>query len=148
MDTLIKNIIKKKEYYFADDLIKLNLDFFSKCKNGRRIIDIKKLSKNDYIFAKNINGKWIKSNGDSYKFDKVFIRSKWINENVPDDNSDENNEENNEEDNEEDNDDITMAPGLIDLKKSEKMKNNKGNILDIEIRGTSVAYEKLYRFAI
>ena len=130
MDNLTINNIKSKEYYYADDLIKLNLEFFNGCKNGRRIIDNKKLSKNDYIFAKNINGKWMKSDGLSYKFDKVFIRTDWIKENVPD-------EEDNDEDNDEDeNNEITMAPGLIDLKKSEKMKDNKGNILEIEIRGT------------
>jgi hypothetical protein len=45
MDTLKQIIINDKKYYFADDLINLELSFFNNCTNGRRIVDNKKLSK-------------------------------------------------------------------------------------------------------
>ncbi len=133
MDTLKLYTINKRNYYLADDLINLNINILHGCKNGRRIIDEKSLTTNDYTFAKYINKKWISSNGSSYKYDKVFIRKKWLDNKLIQDGDDEDDEEELEEEIE---DEILMAPGIITLKKSEKMKDNKGNILEIEIRGT------------
>ena len=146
MDKLKQLVINKKKYYLSDDLINVSLPFFDGCINGRRIIKNKKLTKNDYIYAKMKNEKWVESKGNSYKFDKVLVRKKWIDQNVVNDSNDsekddfidepENETDNNVDDEINNNDEISMAPGIIELKKSEKMKDNKGNRLEIEIRGT------------
>ncbi len=131
-------------------MIDANLDILKKIKNGRRLIEEKNLSKNEYIYAKQHNNKWLKSDGSSYRFDKVFIRKNWLDEKLAeeDDNSDsdddivsdseddENNDSYDESDNDDKSDEILMAPGIIKLSKSEKMKDNNGKILDVEIRGT------------
>jgi hypothetical protein len=138
MDKLKQIIINKQKYYTADEILALELPFLKTCKNGRRIIKKKKLTKNDYIYAKIKNNEWIKSDGNSYKFDKVLINKKWLDEKyVDEEDIEESHEDNDEESHEDNNDDeITIVPDIIELKKSEKMKDNKGNILEIEIRGT------------
>lgn len=120
----------------------------SKCINNRRIILNKELSKNDYIFARiDDKKKWGISNGKSNKYDKIFIRVKWFDKNVAnkeDDEDDEDNEDNEEQENHKEvKDEITMAPAIIKLKKSEKIKDDNNNILDIEVRG-SRRYDDCY----
>jgi hypothetical protein len=69
----------------------------------------------------------------------VFISKKWVDENIINDDNDVDDDNNDADDDNNDNesvDEITMAPGIIELKKSEKIKDNRGNILEIEIRGT------------
>ncbi|AVL94408.1 hypothetical protein ma894 [Moumouvirus australiensis] len=106
------------------------------------------------------NGKsWIKSSDKSCKYDKIIIKAEYVEKNIfpkkskkdndnedydnNSDNEDSDNEDNDNEDNDnEDNDsddevnDITIAPGIIKLTKKEKMKDNSGNIIEIEVRGT------------
>src|SRR5580693_6216362 len=106
MDKLKQIIINKQKYYTADEILALELPFLKACKNGRRIIENKKLTKNDYIYAKIKNNKWIKSDGNSYKFDKVLINKKWFDEKYVDEeekNNEENEEESHEEESNEDN---------------------------------------------
>ena len=59
MDTLKLYTIAKRIYYSTDNLIILNMDILKGCKNGRRIIDEKKLCTSDYVHAKFYNKKWI-----------------------------------------------------------------------------------------
>ncbi|AVG46755.1 hypothetical protein [Acanthamoeba polyphaga mimivirus] len=78
----------------------------------------------------------------SRKFDKVFIRTSWLEEKLNNDSDDEDsndqadNELDSDNDNDNDNNKITLAPGIIKLTKNEKLKDNKGNIVEIEVRGT------------
>jgi len=76
---------------------------------------------------------------NKWKFDKVLLSTKWANKYIPyfviNDNDDENEDENENED-DENGDDITTAPGIITLKKREMLKDNNGNIIEIEVRGT------------
>lgn len=154
MDTLTKIVINKKKYYLSDDLLKLNLFELQDCTNGRRIIEKKNMAKKDYIFAKRMGKKWIKSRGTSYKIDRVLISKEWTEENLNEEGDSEEECEECEESEEFSNceeteyneaeDDvenkstkkIIPMPGLIELKKSEKMKDNEGKIVEIEIRGT------------
>ena len=78
MDTLTIYKINNKKYYLSNDVLKLNLLKFKGCTNGRRIIDEKKLTKKNYIYAKQINQKWVISDGKSYKWDKVFLSVVWV----------------------------------------------------------------------
>ncbi|BCS83741.1 hypothetical protein QLL95_gp0382 [Cotonvirus japonicus] len=153
MDTLTKIKIVGKEYYHTDDILKLKIQEFKKCTNGRQLVGKIKIEEKDYIYAANKNGKWIKTNGNSRKFDKVFIKVSWLEEYVNNSNNEyseeenensdsENEEENNDSENEEEINDlenkeiITMAPGIIKLTKKEKIKDDKNKIIEIEVRGT------------
>lgn len=107
------------------------------------------------IFLQKKTGKhWVQTSGTSYKIDRVLISTKWADDNLHQDNeseeenveeseeenveeSEENSEENSEEDNVIRSTKKTIPmPGLIELKKSEKMRDNDGKIVEIEIRGT------------
>lgn len=140
MDTLKKITINNKKYYSADDLLKLNLNELEDCTNGRKILDKKNLAKRDYVFGKLKNKTWIETTGKSYKVDRVFISTKWAEDNLNKDDEIEESEENDNEDEESKEESqppkIIQMPGLIELKKSEKMRDNEGNIIEIEIRGT------------
>ncbi|AZL89711.1 MUTS family DNA-binding domain protein [Megavirus baoshan] len=121
------------------------------------------------------NGKsWIKSSDKSCKYDKIIIKSDYVEKNVfpkkskkdndsddedndsDDEDNDSDNEdndsdnENNDDDSEEEDNEITIAPGIIKLTKKEKMKDNSGNIIEIEVRGTrdhDNCYFKVYDVA-
>jgi prophage antirepressor-like protein len=176
MDTLTKYNITKKEYIKIDELLQLKMVTLEDCKNSRRFIDIKKVPKNEFIYAKYLKGRWITTCGKSFKYDKVFVTVDWINANItdgeeesneesdheteelneeseeeieeepeeePEPESEEEIEEEPEEEPEEESEEeidvkskILLEPGLIELKKSEKIKDTDGNILEIEVRGT------------
>nr|WBF70252.1 hypothetical protein [Megavirus caiporensis] len=159
MDNLTKIKINKINYYQADDMIKQKIKICKGSPNGRRLIDNINIPEENYIYASKQTGKWIISNGKSRKFDKVFVSASWLekkldeelNENESD--SDDENNNNNELDSVDNNDDdnkITLAPGIIKLTKKEKMKDNSGNIIEIEVRGTrdhNNCYFKVYDIA-
>ncbi|ANB51133.1 hypothetical protein [Powai lake megavirus] len=135
MNTLKDIKINGIKYYHADDLISLKLTQFKGCTNGRRLISNLNIDDNNYVFATNKSGKWIKTDGKSRKFDKVLIKVSWIKDNVSDE--DDNDDSNNNSDNEDNlENEIVMAPGIIKLNKIEKIKDDKKKIVDIEVRGT------------
>ena len=120
--------IGKKNYYLADDLMMTYPSFFKGCKNSKSIITKKdRLPKNKYIFARKINDEWIESEGNSKKFDKLFIYKKWYDDN----------HSNDKEDN------IVEAPNLIHLEDNEMFTDNDGNLIDIEVRGER-EFDKCY----
>ncbi|AGD93058.1 hypothetical protein LBA_01140 [Megavirus lba] len=140
MNTLKDIKINGIKYYHADDLISLKLSQFKSCTNGRRLISNLNIDDNNYIFATNKSGKWIKTDGKSRKFDKVLIKVSWIKDNISDDDEsdNDNNDDNNNNSDNEDNleNEIVMAPGIIKLTKNEKIRDDKKKIVDIEVRGT------------
>lgn len=77
MENLKTYTISKKQYISPDDLMKLDLPKF-KCKNGRRFVTKFKLANKDYIYAKSKSGQWIQSAGESYRHDKVFLTTTWV----------------------------------------------------------------------
>ena len=122
METIIINNI---EYYKGDDLFIHTPIFCKKSRTARELIKHKNIE--NTIYAKNINGEWIKTDGNSKKFDKILIPKNFCNT-IP-----ELNNENNEiiiDDN-----GIEKAPEIICLNDNEKFKDENGNILEIETRG-------------
>ena len=112
--------INNKTYINADYLIK-NLNNFAKgCRSSRELI--KKKNIDDFIYLKKKDDIWIESSGKSIKYDKVFINKDYI-KSIPKINREIIKDNKNE------------APPIIELKESEKFKDDDGNILDIETRG-------------
>lgn len=148
MDKLPKYTIANKKYIKIDELLELKMIVLEDCKNSRRFIDKQKVPKKDYIYAKYQKGKWLTTRGKSYKLDKVFVTADWINTNISGVEEEELEEELIEQ-SEETEEEIQMKPkiltepGLIELKKSEKIKDCDGNIIEIEVRGTR-EYDNCY----
>lgn len=116
------------EYVSCDDVMKEAPIYSKNSRNTRSLIKRKGINDDMYIFAKqNGNGKWIKTDGKSIKFDKVFLRKDYLN-NIPElsDNDAEIVDDNG----------ILTAPPIIELNDNEKFKDDDGNIVDIETRGT------------
>ncbi|AAV50280.1 hypothetical protein [Acanthamoeba polyphaga mimivirus] len=153
MNKLKKIQMKETDYYFGNDIAQLNLPGLKKYTNGRRLVEDQGISNKHYMFVRHDGDSWIKSSDKSCKFDKIIIKADYVEKHIfpkkmkpnkdddeeedEDDEDDEDDEEedNEEEDNEEENE-ITIAPGIIKLSKKEKMKDNSGNIIEIEVRGT------------
>ncbi|AEQ32483.2 hypothetical protein [Megavirus chiliensis] len=150
MNNIEKIKIKGVEYYFGNDIVQLQLPGLKKYTNGRRLVEDQEISEKNYMFVRHNGKSWIKSSDKSCKYDKIIIKSDYVEKNIfpkkDDENNDSDNEddesddENNESDNDSDSDnednEITIAPGIIKLTKKEKMKDNSGNIIEIEVRGT------------
>ncbi|XWV26726.1 hypothetical protein QJ857_gp0329 [Tupanvirus soda lake] len=120
--------ISKRNYYLADDLMSNYPSFFRGCKNSRSITTRKdKLPKDKYIYARNVSNKWLESDGNSKKFDKLFISKKWFDENHADSKEDV----------------IEIAPKIIHLEDHEMFTDNNGNLIDIEVRGER-EFDKCY----
>ncbi|AKI80590.1 hypothetical protein QJ850_gp109 [Acanthamoeba polyphaga mimivirus] len=122
MDTFEPIKIGKKMYYSADELKEKCPIFFKGYRNSWSLINADVVDEQCYIFAKYEYDKWIKSTGQSKKFNKVFLLDSWVESNIPEFNDNLEYE-------------ITQAPDILKLKSSEKFKDDKGNIIDIEVRG-------------
>jgi hypothetical protein len=121
-------VMDNKKYYLANDLMSQYPSFFKGCKTARSVVRLKsKISKEHYVFARLVDDEWIICDGNSKKFDKLFIRKKWFDDNHAD------NHKNT----------IEMAPAIICLKDDEKFVDNDGNIVEIEVRGER-EYDKCY----
>ncbi len=120
--------IDNTEYYLSSDIIN-NSPIFSKgVRNGRELIKKKKIDESNFIFAKLCDQVWEKSNGKSIKLDKLFIKKSYV-----DGTKELLNELSGKEPIEDSK--IKIAPDIIDLEDSEKFKDDKGNVLNIETRG-------------
>jgi hypothetical protein len=118
---------ENKKYILGDIVIK-DAPIYSKgCRSVRDLIKKKEIDKNKFIFARQIDGNWVISDGRSVKFDKVFFIQEFI-DSIP--------ELNKESDKEiVDDNGITKAPNIIYLKDEEKFKDDDGNVIEIETRG-------------
>jgi len=115
--------IDAKKYYLADTLMLNNPSLFKGCKNNSRNIVTKKniIPENKYIFAKKVKSDWIKTDGSSKKFDKLFVSKRWY-----------------------DNYDIIETePDLIYLEDNEMFTDMDGNVFDICVRGER-KFDKCY----
>ncbi len=141
MNNLEKLKIKGVDYYFGNDIVQLHLPGLKKYTNGRRLVEDQEISEKNYMFVRHNGKSWIKSSDKSCKYDKIIIKSDYVEKNIfpkesdSDDEDNDNNDNDNDSEEEEDNE-ITIAPGIIKLTKKEKMKDNSGNIIEIEVRGT------------
>ncbi|QTF48900.1 hypothetical protein qu_977 [Acanthamoeba polyphaga mimivirus] len=143
MNKLKKIQMKETDYYFGNDIAQLNLPGLKKYTNGRRLVEDQGISNKHYMFVRHDGDSWIKSSDKSCKFDKIIIKADYVEKHIfpkkmkPNkDDDDEEDDEEDDEDNEEEENEITIAPGIIKLSKKEKMKDNSGNIIEIEVRGT------------
>ena len=130
------------EYISGDIILKTAPKYSKGFKTARVLLRMKSVPKDDYVFAKNCKGKWILSSGVSIKFDKVFIKKEYVEQNIP--------EISGQEDKKEDDSDTKpiiyekiIMPNIIDLRNDEKFKDHRGNIINIETRGER-AVDKIF----
>ncbi len=115
--------IQKKKYYCVNDLMTSCPGIFKGYRSSRSFISKNNISDKNYIYAKKINDKWIESAGTSTRFDKIMIKKDYFDEKIL--NEYEKNPLNQYDD----------APPIIELDDNEKFYDDKGNIVEIEIRG-------------
>lgn len=127
-------IIENTKYIQADDIIASCPIWCKGIRNGRELIKKKEISTKYFIYARYGDARWITTDGKSVKYDKVFIRKKYM------DTCDEYNKEINKVNIK---DDCEKVPDLIILDDDEKMHDDDGNIIEIETRGTR-QYDKMY----
>lgn len=121
--------INKKSYYLANDLMKSLPQVFKGCNVAKTFVSKHKLDDTKYVYARNSNNKWAKSDGSSRKFDKLFLEQSWFDKKYLK--------------NDKYIDTIELAPEIIELDDSEKFYDNNGNIVKIEVRGER-EFEKCY----
>jgi len=119
-------IIDNINYILGDNIIS-NAPIYAKgCRSSRELIRNKKIEASKYIYGRQINDKWMKTEGKSVKFDKVLLKEEIIksiaelnnlNQVINDDNG------------------IEKAPDIIHLSDNEKFKDDEGIQLEIETRG-------------
>lgn len=121
MEHIKQIIIHDIKFYEVSELIKINPKFFKGCRNGHDFITKRKIDVGYYTYASIYNNNWIFKDADtiSKKMDKVLMSELWVDECFP----------------KEAGEIIEDAPKIITLTDNEKMKNTKGDIINIEIRG-------------
>jgi hypothetical protein len=161
MNKPIRFLLDNIKVYEAINVYNYDPSFFFGCSRIRLIINKKKLNDDDYIFGYIKNGNWIKSK-KTYSKAKLLLNASWVETNVPkfkitsstnetikentikikikkDNTTIDNNEEDvkNDNDNEVYNNlyDISPAPDILELDDHEQFKDNKDNIMNIEVRG-------------
>lgn len=122
-------IINNKKYYAADEIIKKAPIYSKGVKSAKELMTKKEISETKYIYARLNGDNWIKSDGSSRKYDKIFIIKSYA------DTLEKIMKEINGSKDICDDDGIEKAPDVIDLNDNEKFKDDKGNILEIETRG-------------
>lgn len=133
--------IENVNYYVSNEVYVLDPSFFPGCQiNMRLMIDKKNLNASDYAFGYIKNEKWILSNM-KYARAKLLLTTEWVENNVPKmiihmrkNNIPSVKPELNEQDII-DLYDAPPAPPILQLDDTEMFKDNKGNCLDIEVRG-------------
>jgi hypothetical protein len=120
--------INKKYYYNANKLMKYDPVYFKGVFSVRKIIEKKNISEDQYIYAYIVDGEWKESN-KSYPKAKLFIRKKYVEENIPKMIPNASIEEINKMY------DFSMAPDILELDDNEKFKDSHDNIIEIEVRG-------------
>ena len=145
MHTIIK--YNNHRYYIANDLFLTNRELFGNSINSRGIIEKYKISKADYAYVQMTSSKWMKTTETNKKTGKLIILKRCIDNIIKraiekSEKSDESDESEESIDGE---DDIMDAPDIIELADQEKFKDSKGNIIEIETRGTRNVNECYFR---
>lgn len=138
--------LNNKEYYLSNEIFVYDPSFFPGCQtNTRLMITKKKLSNEDYTFGYIKNKEWILSK-DTYARSKLLLSSEWVDNNVPkiiinkrkilnEIKNSNVNEENNDDNGIDELYDVPPAPPILNLEDNEMFKDDKGNVLNIEVRG-------------
>jgi hypothetical protein len=137
MENLEKYTINKRRYFDGNELKSSGIGQLADFKNTRQMVKALEIPESDHIFARynKENDIWEEKDGKCMSLDKVFIKPSWvkkyiksleeIDEPVDKESLDEPVDE-----------DILKAPTIITLGKREKLRDNKGKIIEIEVRGS------------
>lgn len=123
--------INKINYILADDIITTCPIWCKGVRNGRELVKKKTIERKNYIFARNTDDGWVENDGKSVKFDKILVKKAYI------DKCEQYTNEKNDK-NVVDEKGIEKAPPILQLDDDDKFKDDKGNPLEIETRGTRV----------
>lgn len=124
--------INNTSYYLSDELKKTYPEVFKGCHNTRTFAS-KYVPEGDYVYARQVSNKWCVTDGKSNKFDKVFVRCEWFDDNCLED----------PEDVEDPEDTDTEKLEIIKLEETEKFHDDKGNVVEILVCGER-EYDKCY----
>ncbi len=123
---------KSGEYVQCADVMEKAPIYSKGSRNTRTLIKKKEIPENMIMYAKqNEEGKWIKTTGESIKFDKVLLKKEYL-INIPE------LQEKNEDTVIVDEKGIPEAPSIINLTNDEKFKDTDGNVVEIETRGERI----------
>lgn len=127
----MEKIKYENKSYVNGEYVLLNANIYAKgCRSSRDLIKKKNIDNTNYIYARLKENEWIVSDGKSVKLDKVFFSELFI-KSIP------------ELNNEKITDGIEQAPDIIILEDDQKIKDDDGNIIEIETRGEKTV-DKLY----
>ncbi|CCV02157.1 hypothetical protein IIV25_139R [Invertebrate iridovirus 25] len=129
------------EVYNLEDLIQFDQAYFYGClKRKREILIKKKISPQDYFYAKITKKGWEESN-ESYSRAKILIKSDWVKSNVTKfvDKYDKENASTQII--------LKEAPPILKLEEHEKFRDDTGNLFEVEVRGVREE-DKIYFKAI
>lgn len=116
--------IHQTEYFEAKYVQKMQPAFFHGCSSTiRKIIEKKKILPEDYLFATYNKKQGYTKCGSNVRKANFYLKKKWVDANVPGfgDNTIQL--------------DIEPVPPLLFLEDDEKFKDEKGNVVEIEVRG-------------
>eukprot|EP00960_Hanusia_phi_P063758 765562-Hanusia_phi.AAC.2 len=120
--------------YNADELAKYDIEYFYGCGKGICKIIIKKnIASSEYFYGLNNNLEWKHSDEKCNKA-KLLIKAEWVHVNVPKMREIANNVLD-EEAIIEFGHRYVEAPPILELQEDEKIKDNDGRVLNIEVRG-------------
>jgi hypothetical protein len=132
--------LNNKVYIQAEEIVRIHPEIFKEGKKkARQILEFKRIPQDDYIFGSNVKTGWRVSTKENCKA-KLLITKSWLDEYLKS-----NQESTPEIQSEVTVSDIRDAPPILDLKESEKFKDHKGKILDIEVRGEREEDECFFR---
>jgi hypothetical protein len=156
--------INNKKYNLSQDLIKKYPVVFKGCNNSKTFVEKRKIDKKNYISARPSKDSWKKSNGKSYRYDKIFFLKGFIEETYVNNksSSDSDSSDSLEDVDEEKSSNKSLvhskkltstessssseedaAPNIIELENDEKFVDDNGKIVDIEVRGER-KYDEIY----
>lgn len=115
--------LNKKNYIPAQEIIEKCPKWCKNIKNGREFLRRKNIDKTNFIYARLVDGEWVETDGASTKSDKVLVRQKYLNTCQ-------------EYLDEIDGDDSEDLYKILELTDDEKIKDDNGDIHEIEVRGT------------
>jgi len=125
--------LNNKIYIQAEEIVRMHPEVFKEGrKKARQILEFKRIPQDDYIFGSNVKTGWRVSTKENCKA-KLLITKSWLEEYLR--SSAPNQESTPEIQSEATVSDIRDAPPILDLTESEKFKDHKGHILEIEVRG-------------
>jgi len=122
MDHLKIVHINDTDYYYASDVQNAMPNIFVGCRYLKNIIDKAAMTNKDYCYVREKKGALIATNGKYPRLDILLLAVDWVNNNEPS---------------------IGMAPEIILLDDSEKFRDEKNNVIDIEMRGSRI-YNQCY----